>query len=98
MLQETWESRGTLKDFYQRRDEAFIIYESPYRILKTLEALSNIDGERIAVIGRELTKMHEEIQKDTIGNLYEDYKNRNSIKGEFVIIVCPDDKKKRDDD
>ena len=97
-LPKTSGKRDTrLKELFSR-DEAFIIYESHYRILKTLEALSTIDGERIAVIGRELTKMHEEIQKDTIGNLYEDYKNRNSIKGEFVIIVCPDDKKKRDDD
>lgn len=82
-----------LKELFSR-NEAFVIYESPYRILKTLEALANVDGKRIAILGRELTKMYEEIIKDTLSNILLDFKKRPSIKGEFVVIVCPEEKKR----
>lgn len=85
-----------LKELFER-NEAFIIYESPYRIIKTLEALANVDKTRIAVLGRELTKIHEEIIKDTLENLLANFKSRQSIKGEFVIIVCPKDEKNKND-
>lgn len=73
------------------RNEAFVLYESPFRILKLLEALNSLCPNRIAVIGRELTKLHEEIIKAPVSEIYNDFKNRASIKGEFVIIITPFD-------
>jgi len=79
------------------RNEAFVLYESPFRIVKLLGALADLDPERRVIVGRELTKMYEEIIEDTALALYENYFQRQSIKGEFVVLVSPVDKKKSSD-
>ncbi|MCK5155747.1 MAG: 16S rRNA (cytidine(1402)-2'-O)-methyltransferase [Spirochaetales bacterium] len=76
------------------RNEAFVLYESPYRIVKLLEALADLAPERRTIVGRELTKMYEEIIEDSALGLYENYSQRQSIKGEFTLLVSPADKKK----
>ncbi|MBM3610612.1 MAG: 16S rRNA (cytidine(1402)-2'-O)-methyltransferase [Alphaproteobacteria bacterium] len=63
-----------------------IFYEAPHRLLKTLERLQKILGNRQAVVARELTKKFEEFQRDTLSNLMEYYR-KNSPKGEIVILV-----------
>lgn len=67
--------------------DAVILYESPFRIVKLLSDISDIDNNRRIVIGRELTKLHEEIIEGTAENLYDDFSSRDSIKGEFAIFV-----------
>lgn len=74
------------------REESFVLYESPFRILKLLAYLSELAPQKIAIIGRELTKMHEEIIKDSVLSIYENFKSRPSIKGEFAIVVTPFEK------
>jgi len=69
------------------REEAFVLYESPYKIVGLLEVLSELDGEREVFIGREMTKKHEEYLCGSALELYEDFKERKSIKGEVAIIV-----------
>jgi 16S rRNA (cytidine1402-2'-O)-methyltransferase len=63
-----------------------IIYESPHRILKTIDSLEAIYPERQLVIGREMTKMFEEF---IVGTTTEFSKNKNLIKqkGEFAIAI-----------
>ncbi len=68
---------------------SFIIYESPFRVLKTLKELSEINGISKLVIGRELTKKHEEIVSGTPSEVYSLFQKRESIKGEFAILVVP---------
>jgi len=64
-----------------------IFYESPQRLLKTLLQLSEYFGNtRNASISRELTKVYEETQRGTIGELIDFYNNK-TIKGEIVIVV-----------
>lgn len=64
-----------------------IIYESPLRLARTLRQLSETFGpERDAAVCREISKMHETVKKDTLGNLSE-YFSANQAKGEIVIIV-----------
>ena len=58
-----------LKELISRGD-AFIIYESPFRILKTLEELKEIGGVEKITLGRELTKAHEEIISGTPEEIY----------------------------
>ncbi|XOB62421.1 16S rRNA (cytidine(1402)-2'-O)-methyltransferase [Campylobacterota bacterium DY0563] len=65
-----------------------ILYESPHRLLKTLEEIKNIDENRTLFLAKELTKLHQKIYKDTALNLFEQFKNEN-IKGEWVIIIEP---------
>ena len=71
------------------RGDAFIIYESPFRILKTLEELKDLGGVEKITIGRELTKAHEEIISGTPEEIYDSFKSRDSIKGEFALVVVP---------
>lgn len=66
-----------------------VFYESPYRVVRLLKELEEHFGpERLAVAARELTKKFEEIKRATLSELVQDFENRPSIKGEFVIIVA----------
>ncbi|MBI2476406.1 MAG: 16S rRNA (cytidine(1402)-2'-O)-methyltransferase [Candidatus Taylorbacteria bacterium] len=70
-----------------------VFYESPHRILKTLESLKthlevSPPSERKVVIARELTKIHEEVVSGMPAELLEFFKiNPEKARGEFVVIV-----------
>ena len=67
-----------------------VAYESSHRILKTLESFAKILGDRQILIGRELTKMHEEMLRGTADELLAVFeKTPVKQKGEFVVIVAP---------
>ncbi|OGF68843.1 16S rRNA (cytidine(1402)-2'-O)-methyltransferase [Candidatus Giovannonibacteria bacterium RIFCSPHIGHO2_02_FULL_44_11] len=63
-----------------------IIFESPHRILKTLSQLRKFCGDRHANIGRELTKIYEEVFRGTLSDA-EKYFEGEKQRGEFVIII-----------
>jgi len=64
-----------------------VVFESPHRLLPSLEdALAEL-GDRPMAIARELTKIHEEILRGTISELLEELRKRPSLKGEFVLVV-----------
>jgi len=74
---------GKLKN----EDRTIIIYESPQRLIKTLEELIKEMGEnRPASISREISKIHEETIRGTLMELFNYYYNKN-IKGECVIVI-----------
>jgi 16S rRNA (cytidine1402-2'-O)-methyltransferase len=65
-----------------------IYFESPHRVLKNLELLSKFKPDAKLVIGRELTKMFEEVKRGNIEEILEYYRNNgDKVKGEFVIIA-----------
>lgn len=65
-----------------------IYYESPYRVLKNLELLESMTPEKQVIVGRELTKMFEEIVRGNVSEVLEYYRNHpGKVKGEFVIVV-----------
>lgn len=64
-----------------------IWFETPKRLVRTLELMTMIFGPRLAVVARELTKLHEEIRRAPLPELLQDFKDRESIKGELVILV-----------
>lgn len=67
-----------------------VLYESPHRILKTLEALAGVLGERQIMVGREMTKAFEEYPRGSASELLIYYKkNTDKVKGEFVIVIAP---------
>ncbi len=83
------------------RGEAFIIYESPFRVVKILKEIAELSSSCKIVCGRELTKAFEEITSGTAKEIYDDYSARLSIKGEFAIIIIPgacDDNNQEDTD
>lgn len=79
--------RKTRLESLRGETRTMIFYESPYRLLKTLEQLSAVLGEdRAACVSRELTKIYEENTRGTLRELIDHYKVR-SIKGEIVLTV-----------
>lgn len=67
--------------------QTMIIYESPFRLQKTLEQLAEYLGaERQASVSREISKMHEETRRGSLAELVQSFKERPA-KGEIVIIV-----------
>ncbi|MCQ2243923.1 MAG: 16S rRNA (cytidine(1402)-2'-O)-methyltransferase [Bacteroidaceae bacterium] len=70
----------------EKRTMAF--YESPYRVLKTLQQFAEVFGEdRQAATCREISKIHEECLRGTLAELIEHFK-ATAPKGEFVVIVA----------
>lgn len=67
---------------------AFVLYESPFRIVKLLTDIADIEGNRRVVVGRELTKLHEEILDGTSVELRDELASRPSIKGEFAVFIA----------
>ena len=65
----------------------FVLYESPYRIVKLLADIAEIDSNRELIVGRELTKLHEEIIKGPAAEVLQNFEKRLSIKGEFSVFV-----------
>jgi 16S rRNA (cytidine1402-2'-O)-methyltransferase len=69
------------------RPECLVLLEAPTRIAATLADLSEILGDaRQAVVGRELTKMHEEILRGTLAEMAREFQGRGG-KGEFTLVV-----------
>jgi 16S rRNA (cytidine1402-2'-O)-methyltransferase len=67
--------------------DAFVLYESPFRIVKLLTDLADIESERRVVVGRELTKLHEEIVEGTVAEMRDNFAARDKILGEFAVFV-----------
>lgn len=65
-----------------------ILYESPHRLLKTLEEIKNIDESRTVFLAKEITKLHQKTYKNNAKDLFDFFKNEN-IKGEWVIVIEP---------
>ncbi len=85
-------SRRERLEKIKHEESTQIIYESPYHILKLLEDLRGILGEkRNIVIGRELTKIHEEYLRGSIADLIMHFQ-KVKPRGEFVVIVPKKDK------
>ncbi|MGO3732131.1 MAG: 16S rRNA (cytidine(1402)-2'-O)-methyltransferase [Vagococcus sp.] len=80
------EQKDVLTDL-KRVKGTIIFYESPHRIVKTLESIGNVLGKsRQVVLCRELTKIHEEYTRGTIEELATFF-NEQKIKGECCLMV-----------
>lgn len=73
-------------------ERTIVLYESPHRLLKTLEELCTyFDAGRQASVSRELSKLYEENVRGTLFTIKSHFEN-NILKGEFVICVAGKDK------
>ena len=71
-----------------KEQRTMIFYEAPHKLLTTLQDMAAIFGEdRPISLCRELTKLHEEVVRTTLGGAVEKY-TENAPKGEFVLIVA----------
>jgi len=80
--------RETLFKEIAASKRTMVFYESPHRILKTLESLAKFCPDKKVCIARELTKIYEEFKTGTASELLE-YLNQNPVKqkGEFTVLV-----------
>lgn len=67
--------------------DAIILYESPFRIVKLLTDIADIESARRVVVGRELTKLHEEIIEGTAAEMRDEFAGRSKILGEFAVFI-----------
>ena len=75
-------------------EHTFIFFESPHRLITCLKDAYDELGERPVAVCRELTKLHEEVLRGNLRELHQTLAARPSIKGEFVVVVGPEPKKK----
>lgn len=78
--------RNALLEDIKDHKETLIFYEAPHRLLSTLTFLKESFGDRNIAACRELTKMHEEIVRGTIGEVIEFFKEK-APRGEFVLVL-----------
>jgi len=64
-----------------------IFYETPHRILDALEDVGAVMGSRPTVVGRELTKLHEEFLRGTAEEIRAQLASRPSVKGEMTLLI-----------
>ncbi len=83
---------GKRRAFYRGLAElphTLLIYESPHRVLASLEDACAELGDRPAALARELTKLHEEILRGRLSEIAAELASRPAIKGEIVLVVAP---------
>jgi len=69
-------------------EHTVVFYESPHRLAVSLFDAAHAFGARPAVVARELTKLHEELRRGTLGELAAAYAEE-TVRGEVVVVVGP---------
>ena len=87
-LSTSKKSRREHLESLKKEQRTMIFYEAPHKLMSTLEDLAEAFGEDRGIsLCRELTKLHEEVVRTTLGEAVEKY-TANPPKGEFVLIVA----------
>ena len=80
--------RQTRLKYLAEFPSTFVLYESPYRLVKALQQLADVCGaDRQACVCREITKLHEEIKTAPLSDLIAHF-SAKTVKGEIVIVVA----------
>lgn len=80
--------RQTRLKYLSELPVTFVLYESPYRLVKCLEQLAEHCGpDRPACVAREITKLYEELTTQPLAELAAYYKEKDKVKGEIVVVV-----------
>ena len=87
-LSTSKKSRREHLESLKKEQRTMIFYEAPHKLLATLEDMAEVFGnDRSISLCRELTKLHEEVVRTTLGGAIEKYRE-NGPKGEFVLILA----------
>lgn len=80
--------REKIFNFIKDNSITSVFYESPHRILKSLETMANLIPDRKVVLAKELTKIFEEVISGTPSEILNYFKdNPDKVRGEFVVMV-----------
>lgn len=78
---------GFFEDIKKCENTTIIAFESPNRILKSLEVMKEVYTDDLSVcVARELTKTHEEFIRGTLSEVYNELSSRGEVKGEIVLL------------
>ncbi len=87
--------RMSLLESLKEEPRTMIFYESPYRVLKTLQQFAEVFGEdRQVSVAREISKLHEQHVRGTLAEAIAHF-TENAPRGEFVIVVAGNNKKSK---
>lgn len=81
---------GKRRRFFERfraLDHTVVFFESPHRLLASLADLQEVLGNRTVAVGRELTKLHQEILRGDLQQVRSALEQRPTLKGEFTLVV-----------
>lgn len=87
-LPRTASARRTRLEELKRVTGTLVFYESPHRVLESLHDMITVLGDREASLCREVTKVHEELKRASLGRIARDLENRPEILGEIVVVVA----------
>jgi 16S rRNA (cytidine1402-2'-O)-methyltransferase len=82
---------GRMKKCFQSAgdERTLVLYESPFRLKGTLECARGVFGDIPACVARELTKIHEEFIRGSIGEVTAVLSARGPVKGEVAVVLAP---------
>ncbi len=89
--------RRRLLERLREMKEAQVVFESPHRLRRTLEDISELYGEREMVLVKELTKWYEEVQRGSAREVLEGLSGEK-LRGEYVLIIGPAEKSKPEEE
>ena len=92
MLPRTNAARRTYFEEIRNETRTLVCYDSPHRLLETLDIVAELLPERTIVVARELTKVHEEFLRGRAAALAERLQARGGVKGECVLLIEGDDR------
>ncbi|MCL1994547.1 MAG: 16S rRNA (cytidine(1402)-2'-O)-methyltransferase [Spirochaetes bacterium] len=69
------------------QDAGIVLYESPFRVLKLLADIAEIDGNRYLCVGREMTKLHEEYVRGEASGVLAALSEKKEQIGEFSVFI-----------
>jgi len=81
---------GARREFFRLlagREETLVFFEAPHRLAASLREMARVMGERQVVLGRELTKLHEEVRRATVEELAR-WAEARELKGEVTLVVA----------
>lgn len=74
-----------IKENNEKIKSTVVLYESPYRVVRTLNTIKEVFGDIEICVCRELTKMHEEVKRGGVGEIIKYFEDK-APKGEFVVL------------
>lgn len=87
-LPRTASARRTRLEELKRTRGTLILYESPHRVVESLRDMIAVLGDREGFLCREVTKVHEELRRATLGEIAKELASRPEVLGEIVLVVA----------
>jgi 16S rRNA (cytidine1402-2'-O)-methyltransferase len=94
-LPRTASARRTRLQSLKDVTATLVLYESPHRIVDSLDDLIAILGDRDSFLGREMTKVHEELRRGPLSRLATELRARSEVLGEIVLVVAGADEESK---